>query len=351
MTLSELENVNFEPLNPINYPGWDKLLETNSVASFFHSSIWSKVLADTYKYKPLYFTTLVDGQMQCLIPMMEVDSILTGRRGVSLPFSDYCEPIISEQHCVENAVESLVNFGRKAGWKYFELRIGGGLPEDWPVYKSFYGHRLSLLQDSATIFSGLKRTVKQNINKAQRKEVQVEEGSSLSSLKEYYRLNCVTRKRHGLPPQPFSFFKSIFDNIISQKLGLVLLAYYKNIPIAGGMFFQFDDKVIYKYNALDKKFQDLRPNDLITWWAIKRFCKEGFKNFSFGRTETSNEGLRRFKKGWGVEESIIRYYRYIFSQEKFVEGPEREISNIFLFKKMPIPLLKMAGTLLYKHIG
>ena len=351
MGISESGNINFEPLNPADYPDWDDLLNTNSAASFFQCSSWTKVLADTYKYTPLYFTSIVDGQLRNLIPIMEVNSILTGSRGVSLPFSDYCEPIINDQQRIGEMIDNIVNYGRKAGWKYIELRSGKPLSEDWPCFGSYYGHTLNLSRNPATVFSGFKRTIKQNINKARKNGVEIREYHDLASIKEFYRLNCLTRKRHGLPPQPYVFFKKIFDNIISKNLGFVLLARYKQVPIAGGIFFHFGKKAIYKYNALDKKYQHLRPNDLITWKAVERYCEKGYDNLCFGRTDSENEGLRRFKKGWGVEEISIKYYRYNFARQCFVKRSGSERSSSAIFKKIPIPVLKMIGSLLYKHVG
>lgn len=344
-------NINFEPLNPADYPDWDNLLKTNSAASFFHCSSWSKVLTDTYKYTPLYFTSVVNNRLQRLIPVMEINSILTGNRGVSLPFSDYCEPIITEQLCLEEVIDSMVDYGRKAGWKYLELKSADGLSEDWPCLDSYYGHSLELCRDPAAIFSGFKRTIRQNIRKAQKKGVQTHQCHDLASVKEFYRLNCLTRKRHGLPPQPYNFFRKIFDYVISKKLGFVLLARYKQAAIAGGIFFHFGKNAIYKYNALDKKYQHLRPSDLITWKAIEWYCEKGFDELCFGRTDSENEGLRRFKKGWGVEERFIKYYRYNFARQCFVKRPGSERSSSVIFRVMPVPVLRMIGSLLYKHIG
>ena len=251
----------------------------------------------------------------------------------------------------EAIVDIIVDYGKKAGWKYFELRSGKDLSEAWPCFGSYYGHSLELCRDPAAIFSGFKRTIRQNIRKAQKKDLQTHQCHDLVSVKEFYRLNCLTRKRHGLPPQPYNFFRKIFEYIISKKLGFVLLARYKQAPIAGGIFFHFGKNAIYKYNALDKKYQHLRPSDLITWKAIEWYCEKGFDNLCFGRTDSENEGLRRFKKGWGVEERIIKYYRYNFARQCFVKRSGSERSSSVIFRVMPVPVLKMIGSLLYKHIG
>ena len=43
-----------EIINPIHYADWNNLFGTIPQATIFHSSAWTKVLVNTYGYKPLY---------------------------------------------------------------------------------------------------------------------------------------------------------------------------------------------------------------------------------------------------------------------------------------------------------
>jgi hypothetical protein len=56
-------------VNPIEYPNWDDLLLTNDQSTFFHTSAWARVLHESYKYKPLYFTSIDNGKLSALIPV------------------------------------------------------------------------------------------------------------------------------------------------------------------------------------------------------------------------------------------------------------------------------------------
>ena len=56
---------------------------------------------------------------------------------------------------------------------------------------------------------------------------------SKRSLAAFCRLNCLTRKTHGLPPQPDSFFDNIHKNIIAEDKGFICLGYYDDKVIAG----------------------------------------------------------------------------------------------------------------------
>ena len=43
---------------------------------------------------------------------MEVDSWLTGRRGISLPFTDDCEPLCADDETFKSLVANALAFGR-----------------------------------------------------------------------------------------------------------------------------------------------------------------------------------------------------------------------------------------------
>src|SRR5207247_3356320 len=76
---------------------WDRLVLAHSSSSFFHSSAWARVLTRTYGHKPYYLRLTGDGKTAALLPLMEVSSGLTGRRGVCLPFSDFAAPLVFKQ--------------------------------------------------------------------------------------------------------------------------------------------------------------------------------------------------------------------------------------------------------------
>jgi hypothetical protein len=342
----------FEIINPISYLGWDDLLLKTPGSSFFHSSHWTRVLNESYGYKPLYFSEINGNRSMTLISMMEVRSVLTGKRGVSLPFTDYCELMISDKEGTQAALDRLIEYGKKAGWKSIEMRSGNTLPEDIPFSSYYYGHTLDLLQGEEQVFSNLRASTGRNIKKAIKYGVSVNLYQSLESLEHFYRLNCITRRKHGIPPQPFNFFKKIFEHIISQDRGIIVLATHNKKVIAGAVYFHLGKKAIYKYGASDKHYQHLRANNLVMWEAIRWYAQNGFCELCFGRTEPENVGLLQFKRGWGAKERIIRYYKYDLVEDFFTTD-NRTVTPFYnkIFSKMPIPLLNVFGSVFYKHVG
>jgi len=343
--------ITLQIVDPTKYPGWDELILASRTYFFFHSSAWAKVLSDSYGYRPLFFTLFQDERLLSLIPVMEIKSILTGRRGVSLPFSDYCVPIIHEKGHFENILNDIIKYGTKRRWKYVELRGGNEFLDTISPAKWFYRHTLDLGRDADIIFRSFKGSTRRNIRKAVNENVQAHISHSLDSVREFYRLNAITRKHHGLPPQPFSFFKNVHKHIIFKKKGLVVLASFKGRTIAGAVYFHFGRRAIYKYGASERKYQNKRPNNRVMWEAIRWYAEKGFEDFSFGRTEPENDGLLQFKRGWGPRETVLRYYKYDLREASYVVDHSKPSTFSPIFRRMPVPLLNMLGSLLYRHVG
>ena len=338
-------------INPLEYPEWDQVLLRTDGSSFFHTSSWARVLHESYNYRPLYFASIEDGRFSVLVPIMEIKSFVTGTRGVSLPFTDSCPIIAGEKEQFLEIIDQITEYGKSCKWKHIEWRDGERFFQDVASSCFFYGHNLDLTHDEQEVLSKFRGSTKRNIKKAIKEDVQAEVCYSLEALREFFRLNCMTRKDHGLPPQPYLFFKKIHEHIISKKKGFVLLASHNGRNIAGAVYFHFGGKAIYKYGASDRKYQHLRGNNLVMWEAIRWFLQNGFKEFSFGRTEPENAGLLQFKRGWGTEEKTIGYHKYDLTNAAYVKDRSKAKTSYVLFKKMPSPLLNLAGTLLYRHVG
>jgi len=339
-------------VDPAALADWDEKILSIPGCSFFHTSMWSDVLKESYRYRPVYFTEIEKGEIVSVLPVMGVESFLTGKRGVSLPFSDYCEPLVEDRARFNALIESILEFGRKQGWKYFELRGGRRFLNGTDQSGSFVGHEIDLSGGAGDVLATMRDSNRRNIKKAEKEGVRVEITTAPEAIKEFHRLNCMTRKEHGLPPQPQSFFQIFYENVITRGGGFISQAVFEDKIIASNVFILFGKKAIYKYGASDRKFNNLRANNLVMWKAIECCCEIGIENLEMGRTELDHEGLRQFKTGWNAREYEIGYYRYSFAEKKFKKGTfgVSSITQKF-FRKLPAPILNAAGSLLYRHAG
>ena len=79
----------------------------------FHSSAWMRVLSKTYGHKALVLTWCRNGEVAAALPLLEVASPLTGRRGVSLPFTDFCKPLFFSECDPSMILEDVRTFAPK----------------------------------------------------------------------------------------------------------------------------------------------------------------------------------------------------------------------------------------------
>src|SRR5687767_6880407 len=260
----------------------------------FHSAEWMQVLQDTYGFEPV--------SVGAALPLMEAKSIVGGKRGVSLPFTDHCPPLVNSREEFQEVWDRALEFGRKRNWKYLEVRGGKEWLPEAPASLRFYRHVLDLSGGDKAIFERFEGSVRRAVRKAEGAGVKVEQSDDLAGMRTYYRLHCGTRKKHGLPPQPWAFFLNIHKHLVSKGLGVLVLAKTGQIAVAGAVFFYRAKKAIYKFGASDEAGQEARANNLVMWEGIRWLVAQGCEQLDFGRTSVVNEGLRRFKAGWGSRE-------------------------------------------------
>jgi CelD/BcsL family acetyltransferase involved in cellulose biosynthesis len=350
-SLPETATASVQIVDPLAVPNWDALVSSLPGNTFFHSSAWARVLEQSYGYEPRYFAKTENGQLRALLPTMEVNSWLTGKRGISLPFSDVCEPIANDPADIVELYEAACAEGRKRKWKYLEIRGNVG-PDAGPASESFFDHFLRLSTDEEKVFAALESSVRRAIRKSEKSNVKVEISRSLEGVQCFYELHCQTRQKHGVPPQPFSFFANFHRHVIAQNIGFVVIARFEGKPIAASVFVHTDTKAIYKYGASDENFQNLRGANLVMWHAIEWYARAGFTEFGFGRTDKANEGLRRFKLGWGAEERLVQYFKRDLRTGGFVpEKPGTSSVRERIMQRIPIPMARIIGSVLYRHVG
>src|SRR5512135_2571484 len=88
--------VNIEPIDPITDPRWVDFISKHDQATIFHHPDWIRTIGSTYGFQSASLGMLVDNRLVGILPLLDVHSRITGKRGVCLPFSDVCVPLFEE---------------------------------------------------------------------------------------------------------------------------------------------------------------------------------------------------------------------------------------------------------------
>lgn len=333
-------------IDPLAGPDWDQLVDLHPDVTFFHRSPWARVLASTYGHRPTYLKIQDVGEMVALLPLMGVKSWLTGNRGVTLPFTDHCAPLLFQRS--KAIVAALVDFAKGNGWRRLEVRDGiAGMPAS----VEYAGHRLDLRAGTTALLAGVHSSIRQGIRKAEASEVSVSADTSESGMRDFYELHVQTRRHHGVPPQPYRFFENIVREVFQIGAGFVMVARQSARPVAAAVFFQHGGSAIYKFGASDRRLQRSRATTLVMWRAIEKLVAQGSRCLEFGRTSLGNAGLLRYKRQWGGAEFRIPYVRIDTATGQALPAVDRAAGwHNRCFSALPTPMNRLAGAFLYPHM-
>jgi CelD/BcsL family acetyltransferase involved in cellulose biosynthesis len=346
----------FEPLSD---PRWEPFVEQHPRASVFHCSAWLEALHRTYGYKSVAYTTnSASEQLEDAIVFCRVESWLTGRRLVSLPFSDHCEPLMETQK-VPAAIDAILRHELASPhWRYIELRPLGTTPVQTPFAHTGIGyafHQLDLRPDLDAIFGSFhKSSIQRKIRRAEREGLTYREGSSEELLEIFYRLFERTRIRHRVPPQPQKWFVNLIK-CFGPALK-IRVASKANQPVAAMITLRHKETMVYKYGCSDTRFNNLGGMHLLFWNAIQEAKTAGLGWFDFGRTDADQQSLITFKNRWGATQSVLTYSRYGSADNSthvfdISAGKWKARSAKYVLSCLPNRVISKVGQLLYGHVG
>jgi CelD/BcsL family acetyltransferase involved in cellulose biosynthesis len=346
-------------LSPIEDPRWEEYLSTTPAASVFHSSAWLKALRETYGYEPIAYTTTPPGQsLENGLVFCEVKSGLTGRRLVSVPFSDYCQPLAYNSEDLTALLRAAEAEVSGKGLRYFELRPllpTGVTRPNWHTAAVYLHHQIDLGSSIEVLFNNLhKNSIQRKIQRAEREGLRYEEGTTESLLDCFYQMMVRTRQRHGVPPQPKRWFRALVEGF-GQDLQ-IRVAFHGSKTVAGMMTIRYKDTLMYKYGGSEVSLNKLGGMHLLYWKSIQDAKKWGLRWFDLGRTDVPQLGLITFKRRWGATESAISYSRYSLDEKAVdsfeVEGPHWKTRTArYFFQHTPSKFLPFLGEILYRHFG
>jgi hypothetical protein len=338
---------------------WEDFLQRHPRASLFHSLAWLRTLRETYGYEAIAYTTSRPGNtLENAIVFCKVESWLTGRRLVSIPFADHAEPLVDSEDCAMAIGDTLEGDLEREGWDYLEIRplqpfLAMNALHRTTVTYSY--HLLDLRPSLNKLFENLhKSSIQRKIRRAEREGLAYRESSSEEFLDQFYRLFVLTRRRHKLPPQPKAWFANLMNSF--GKALKIRLAYKDDRPVAAIMTIACKDTLSYKYGASDARFHYLGGVHLLLWKAIEDARNSGSRFLDFGRTNANQPSLMTFKNRWGASQSILTYSRYSVSlrASHFLDSSGtswKADCARYVLSHLPYSFVSKTGEVLYRHVG
>ena len=316
-------------------------------ATIFHQPAWLRLLAGEYGYE--FEACCLVGPADRIaagLPWARIESRVTGRRLVALPFSDACPPLVdgASEEDLAAAVEEArrdTGLGLEVRWRVDAL--GGPAPH------LYWRHALPLEPDAEAVAGRARSGIRRGVAKARREGLSFERRADGEGLDAFYRLHLRTRRRQGVPTQSKRFIDGL-GGLFDEGHGFVALVRAGGSgPVAAAVFLQAGTHLTYKYGASDRGALPLRPNNLLFAEVIRWACESGCRELDFGRTDLDNEGLREFKLGWGAHETALHHTYAGCEPPAGTSLPQRVLRP--LIRHSPPLVGRLTGRALYRHFG
>jgi hypothetical protein len=276
---------------------------------------------------------------------------MTGRRLVSLPFSDHCEPLVESSVTLTTLLNALKARAVQEG-RYIELRPLTAPPvsEGLDPSADFCLHTMSLQPDLQSIFARFHRShTQRTIRKATKLGVKVEAGRSEALLREFYSLHVLTRRRHGVPIQPFDWFRNLSE-CLGDRMN-VLLARHDGRPVSAIVTAVHKRTLFYKYGASDAVYNRYGGMPLLFWEAVQIAKRQRLEEFDLGRSDRDDEGLMAFKDHLGATRTALTYYRCGARRASAQHGSWAPSFAKHAYALIPTRIQVSVGGVLYRHFA
>jgi len=137
----------------INSDNWVNFVREHPSSNIFHCPQWAETIRKSYGL-PFYVAAIMDqNNIICGAPFCISHSLFTGSRIISIPYSDFCQPldIKDDNKNIQALAEYFQNIGNMLNIKQIELRWEYGSQTDYK-HRTFFTDTLSRSRKIVELF-------------------------------------------------------------------------------------------------------------------------------------------------------------------------------------------------------
>lgn len=159
---------------------------------------------------------------------------------------------------------------------------------------------IDLTQSENDLLESFHPKTRYNIRYAQKKGVVVVNDNSDKAFEEYLKLMRLTVARQGFFAHSERYHRLMWKHLKNAGIAHLLLAKHDRDILTAWVVFLWKDFLYYPYGASSNEKQNLQPNSVMMWEAIKFGKKHNLKTFDlWGREE--GKGFTRFKESFSPQ--------------------------------------------------
>jgi hypothetical protein len=323
---------------------WKSFAESTGDATLYHRAPWLHLLHAAHGVKILAAVLEYRHEISagCLFARSRRPF---SRRLVSLPDSEVCGPLAHDRGARDALLAALASHPGTPG--RFEIHGVECPPRPWETVDVFAHWSIDMQRRVEMLHRGLDRDVRRNLKHAVAAGISVSQGDSVDDLRRFYALHLDTRRRLGVPPRPFRYFRVLHEVFGSGGALSVWIASRGNDDLAGLVLLRDGDELYAKMNARAVDCPN-GANHLLFVSAMDEFAGR-VNSWDLGRVDIRNRGLADFKKRLGAASKPLSYAylpaapRNISSE--VVSGPAQLASQAW--RRLPLWTTRVLGGVVY----
>ena len=181
-----------------------------------------------------------------------------------------------------------------------------------------------------------------NIRRALKEGIQVSFGNERASVEFLYEIHIANMKAIGGLSKSWDFFEKLLSDM-PRDLWSVYVGAKDDMPIAALLVFYFNGTAEYFTPVIISEHRNTQALALVIYVAMKdAVSSKGCKNWNWGGTWLSQEGVYDFKKRWGTSDYPYYYYTKLFHEGLRFSSKEALLENYPGFYVLPFSELEDA---------
>ena len=342
--------LDFSQIDVRSTPQWPEFAR-HRFGSLFSCPNWINAIANTYGFAINASVRTNGGRIEAAIPYCRISDI-RGDRIISLPFSDYCDPFVSDSETWKQLIAPLLAEKVPISLRCLRSEVPA-VDERFQRKVPALWHGVDLTISEEGLWAGLHSSARQNVRKARTSGVVVRNGFTIEDMRTFHRMHSKLRKsKYRLLAQPLTFFENVFHEFARTGGVNVLIAERDGEPIAGIVLLEWNGTLYYKFNAsLDQRYC---PNDLLAWHALQYGRQRGMVRLDFGLSDLEQPGLIRYKRKFATDEREISFLHWRPDGYANAKGEQAsqilgQVTRWLTEAAVPDEITRAAGEKLYRY--
>jgi serine/alanine adding enzyme len=395
-------SIKVKAIEPVDAPAWDEYVYNHPKATLYHLSGWQNVIEKTYGHKTYYLMAnrcnskletrnskqknSYEPKVIGILPLVHLKYFLFGNSLISIPFFDLGGILADDEEAEKLLLSEAIKLCQDLKAKNIELRHIEPLP--WLAHRSqltanakkdipmssnlslpretrsmFHweamscvakSHKVRMLLDlpgsSEVLMQSFKAKLRSQIKKPLKEGLKSKVGG-VELLDDFYKVFSINMRDLGSPVHSKSLLKNVLEEF--SKESRIIMVYKDDQPIACSLIVGFKDTLENPWASALRQYSRLSPNMLLYWTMLQYASDNGLKYFDFGRS-SPDEGTYKFKEQWGAIPTPLHWH-YISLDSQPISEETSEKSKfekaIRYWQKIPVPITKIIGPMIRKHIG